>query len=79
MLSVAGDADAAVEARIQIGWTKFRRLVPLLTIGYITDKEREAVQQLCAKYAIRKRDLAGQERKRGGISARRDENGQMDV
>jgi len=31
MLSVDGDADAAVEARIRIGWSKFRQLVPLLT------------------------------------------------
>ena len=31
MLSVDGDADAAVEARIRIGWNKFRKLVPLLT------------------------------------------------
>jgi len=31
MLSVDGDADAGVEARIRIGWNKFRRLVPLLT------------------------------------------------
>ena len=31
MLSVDGDADAAVEARIQIGWNKFRQLVPLLS------------------------------------------------
>jgi len=31
MLSVDGDADAAVEVRIQIGWNKFRQLVPLLT------------------------------------------------
>ena len=31
MLSVDGDADAAVEARIGIGWNKFRQLVPLLT------------------------------------------------
>ena len=30
MLSVNGDADAAVEARIRIGWNKFRQLVPLL-------------------------------------------------
>ena len=26
-----GDADTTVEARIQIGWNKFRQLVPLLT------------------------------------------------
>jgi len=31
MLSVDGDADAAVEARIRFGWEKFRLLVPLLT------------------------------------------------
>jgi len=31
MLSVDGDADAAVENRIRIGWNKFRHLVPLLT------------------------------------------------
>jgi len=31
MLSGDGDADAAVEARIRIGWNKFRQLVPLLT------------------------------------------------
>ena len=30
-LSVDGDADAVVEARIRIGWNKFRQLVPLLT------------------------------------------------
>ena len=31
MLSVDGDADVAVKARIRIGWNKFRQLVPLLT------------------------------------------------
>ena len=31
MLSVDGDADALVKARIHIGWNKFRQLVPLLT------------------------------------------------
>jgi len=31
MLSVDGDADAAVETRIRIGWNKFRQLVPLLS------------------------------------------------
>ena len=31
MLNVDGDTDAAVEARIRIGWNKFRQLVPLLT------------------------------------------------
>jgi len=31
MLSVDGDADAAVETRIRTGWNKFRQLVSLLT------------------------------------------------
>ena len=31
MLSVDRDADAAVEARIRIGWNKFKQLVPQLT------------------------------------------------
>ena len=31
MMSVDGDADAAMEARIRIGWNKFRHLVPLFT------------------------------------------------
>ena len=31
MLSADGDGDAVVEARIRIGWNKFRQLVPLLT------------------------------------------------
>jgi len=31
MLSMDGDANAAVETRIRIGWNKFRQLVPLLT------------------------------------------------
>ena len=30
MMSIDGDADAAVETRIRIGWNKFRQLVPLL-------------------------------------------------
>jgi len=28
---VEGDADVVVEARMRIGWNKFRQLVPLLT------------------------------------------------
>jgi len=38
MLSVDGDADAALKARIQIGWNEFRQLVPLLT-NNITDSQ----------------------------------------
>ena len=31
MFSVDGNANAAVETRIRIGWNKFRQLIPLLT------------------------------------------------
>jgi len=44
MLSVDGDADAAVEARIRIGWNNFRQLVPLLTNKDVFDYERKVVQ-----------------------------------
>ena len=43
MLSVDGDDDAAAEARIRIGWNKFRQLVPLLTNRDISLIRREAV------------------------------------
>jgi len=52
MLSVDGDADAAVETRIRIRWNKFRQLVPLLTnkdISLIVRGDCPAVLQLCAK------------------------------
>ena len=32
MLSVDGDADAAVETRIRIGWIKCRQLVPTVVV-----------------------------------------------
>jgi len=43
MLSVDRDADAAVETRIEIGWNKFRQLVPLLTAKDISLIERGTV------------------------------------
>jgi len=30
MLGVGGGADAAVEARVRIGWSRFKQLMPLL-------------------------------------------------
>ena len=36
MLSVDGDADAAVETIIRNGWNKFRQLVSLVTSKYIS-------------------------------------------
>ena len=47
MLSVDGDADAAVEARIRIGWNKFRQLVPLLTNKYVSLIVRGRLYSIC--------------------------------
>ena len=48
-----GDADAAVEARIRIGWNKFRQLVRLLTNKDVSlIYERKVVQQLCEKQHV---------------------------
>ena len=51
-MSVDGDADAAVDARIRIGWNKLRQLVPLLTNKDVSDYERKVVQQLCEKQHV---------------------------
>jgi len=47
MLSIHGDAHAAVKTRIQTGWNKFRQMVQLLTNKDIYTKR--ILQQLCAK------------------------------
>ena len=49
MLSVDGDADAAVQAGIRTGWSKFRQLVPLLTNMDISLIMRRRLHQLCVK------------------------------
>ena len=46
-MSVGGDADAAVENRIQIGWNEFRQLVPLLTNKDISLKVRGRLNTGC--------------------------------
>jgi len=49
MLSVDGDADVAVEARIHIGWNKFMQLVPLLTNRDISLIMRGRVYSNCVR------------------------------
>jgi len=51
-MSVAGDADAAVEKRIQIGWNKFRQLVPLLTNKDISLKVRGRLYSSCVRSSM---------------------------
>jgi len=46
---VDGDADAAVEARIRIGWNKFRQLVPLLTNRDISLVRRARLYSSCVQ------------------------------
>jgi len=52
MLSVDRDADAAVEARIRIGWNKFRHLVPLLTNRDISLIRRGRLYSTCVRSSM---------------------------
>jgi len=52
MLSVDGDADAAVEAKIRIRWNKFRRLVPLLTNRDISLLRRGRLYSSCVQSSM---------------------------
>jgi len=52
MLSVDGDADAAVEARIRIRWNKFRQLVPLLTNRDISLIRRGRLYNSCVRSSM---------------------------
>jgi len=79
-LSVDGDADAAVEARIRIGWNKFLQLVPLLTNRDISLIRRGRLCSSCVRSSMLHGSETWPVRKEwGGTSASRDENGQMDV
>ena len=49
MLSVEGDADAAVETSVRIGWNKFRQLVPLLTNKDISLTVRGRLYSSCVR------------------------------
>jgi len=52
MLSVDGDADAAVEATIRIGWNKFRQLVPLLTNKDVSLIMRGRLYSTCVRSSM---------------------------
>jgi len=49
---VDGDADAAVEARIRIGWNKFRQLVPLLTSKDVSLTMRGWLYSSCVRSSM---------------------------
>jgi len=52
MLSVDGDADAAVEARIWIGWNELRQLVPLLTNKDVSLIKRGRLYSSCVRSSM---------------------------
>jgi len=52
MFSVDGDADAAVETRIQIGWNKFRHLALLLTNKDISLIVRGRLNSSCVRSSM---------------------------
>jgi len=52
MLSVDGNADAAVKARIRIEWNKFRQLVPLLTNRDISLIRRGRLYSSCVRSSM---------------------------
>jgi len=52
MLSVDGDADAAVETRSRIGWNKFSQLVPLLSNKDISFIVRGRLYSSCVQSSI---------------------------
>jgi len=52
ILSVDGNADAAVKARIHIGWNKFRQLVPLLTNRDISLIRRGRLYSSCVRSSM---------------------------
>ena len=47
-----GDANAAVEARIQISWNKFRQLVPLLTNNDVSLIMRGRLYSSCVRSSM---------------------------
>jgi len=52
MLSVDGDADAAVGTRSQIEWNTFRQLVPLLTNNDISSIVRGRLYSSCVRSSM---------------------------
>jgi len=52
MLSVDGHDDSAVEARIRIGWNKFRQLVPLLTNKDVSLIMTERLNSSCVRSSM---------------------------
>jgi len=80
MLSVDGDADAAMEARIRIGWNKFRKLVPLLTNMDISLIRRGRLYSSCVRSSMLHGSETWPVMKENAVAFNKHRlNGQMDV
>jgi len=73
MLSVDGDADAAMEARIRTGWNKFRQLVPLLTNRDISMIRRGRLYSSCVRSSMLHRSETWPVRKENEVGLQRAE------
>jgi len=73
MLSVDGDADAAVEARIRIGWNKFRQIAPLLTDKDISLLVRRRFYSSCVQSSMLHRSETWPIRKENEVALQREE------
>ena len=73
MLSVDGDADAAVEARIRTGWNKFRQLVPLLTNKDVSLIMRRRLYRNCVRSSMLHRSETWPVRKENVVALQRAE------
>ena len=73
MSSVDGDADAAVEARVRIGWSKFRQLVPLLTTRDISLIRRGRLYSSCVRSSMLHRSETCSVRKENEVALHRSE------
>jgi len=73
MLSVDGDADAAVETRIRTGWNKFRQLVPLLANRDIPLIRRGRLYSSCVRSSMLHRSETWPVRKENEVALQRAE------
>ena len=73
MLSVDGDADAAVEARIRIGWNTFMQLVLLLTNRDISLIRRGRLYSSCVQSSMLHRSETWPVRKESEVALQRAE------
>ena len=73
MLSVDGDADAAVDTRIRIGWNKFRQLVPLLTNKDVSLTMRGRLYSSCVQSSMLHGSKTWPVRKKNDVALQRAE------